>query len=209
MDRDSIVRTMPALRQAFEDLKAALAEGRMETAGQALFGACLGWGEELGKIYAHADREALAGHDLLTRFFVTRHRGMPEPAQIAGAPPAACFLMAFIAFPYLDALMNEVGIGEHLGRDEAGNWLVSRVLAGECDGSSLAADKGGRGWRFDLMPLYQTKAKALEAFVDESFGGDFDAFLRRYVADHDLLFDREQAWRPLAETGGSHAHPCA
>ena len=47
------------------------------------------------------------------------------------------------------------------------------------------------------MPVYASKAQALEAFIGAEYGGDFDAFLWRYVADHDLMFDMDQAWRPL------------
>ena len=208
MDRDKIAHAMPAIRQEFETLKQDLREGRMHSATSALFGSCLLWGEELRVIYSHEGREALSARDPLTRFFVTRYRGMPEPAEIDDAPAAARFLMAFTAFPYLDALMDELVIGDHMGFDENGNWLVSRVVAGVCDGARLKVDKGGKGWRFDLMAIYQAKSQAMDSFIGERFGGDFDAFLWRYIADHDLMFDMDRAWRPMVE-GGSDADPRA
>jgi hypothetical protein len=197
MDQEEIVRTLPAVRQDFESLKGSLRDGRMHAACRQLSGACLGWGERLQAIYHHEDRAALAGRDPLTRFFVTRFRGMPEPASVADAPPPAMFLMAFTAFPYLDALMDESVIGDDCGQDADGGRLVRRLTAGEDDGSTLPVSRNGAGWSFDLMPLYLTKAAALESFIDEGFQGDFDTFLWRYVADHDLVFDMDQAWRPL------------
>ncbi|HSV29779.1 MAG TPA: hypothetical protein VLL76_09465, partial [Candidatus Omnitrophota bacterium] len=155
------------------------------------------FGEELKEIYADADRDRLAQRDPLTRFFVCRFRGMPKPADIAAAPPEAAFLMAFTAFPYLDALMDEMSVGDHVGFDEDGNWIVRRMIAGE-DGGMVKAAKGPVGWKFDLMPVYAAKASALADFIGVQYGGDFDAFLWRYVADHDLAFDLDQAWRPLA-----------
>ena len=47
--------------------------------------------------------------------------------------------------------------------------------------------------------VYVSKAQALEAFIAGEHGGDFGAFLWRYVADHDLMFDMDQAWRPLSK----------
>lgn len=210
MERDDIAKTMPAIRTAFEGLKEALREGRMQTATAQLFGTCLAWGEELRGIYAREDRDGLSRRDPLTRFFVTRLRGMPTPGDIAEAPGAAAFLMALTAFPYLDALVEEMTIGEHVGFDEDGSWIVRRVVADIDDGTVVKAargeGKGGGGWRFDLMPVYEAKAQALDDFLAAEFGGDFDAFLWRYVADHDLVFDVEQAWRPLEQGGDSHAH---
>lgn len=206
MEKDDIARTMPAIRSAFEGLKEALREGRMHVATAQLFGTCLAWGEELRGIYAGEDKARLARRDPLTRFFVTRLRGMPEPGDIAAAPGGAAFLMAFTAFPYLDALIEEMTIGEHAGFDEDGNWIVRRVVADLDDGTVIRAAKGQRGWQFDLMPVYQAKAQALDDFLAAEFAGDFDAFLWRYVADHDLVFDVEQAWRPL---GGHDARQSA
>lgn len=197
METNEVARGMPSVRTAFEGLKDNLREGRMAQAGGALFGSCVDWGEELRALYYGEDREALAERDPLTRFFVTRFRGMPVPADIADAPGHAAFLMAFTAFPYLDALVEELTIGEHAGFDEDGNWLVRRVLAGEDQGSTLRVQRAGMSWRFDLMPLYQAKAAALDAFVGQQYGGDFAAFLWSYVADHDLAFDMDQAWRPV------------
>lgn len=198
-EREEVARGMPSLRTAFEALKDNMREGRMAQAGHALFGKCLQWGDELLGIYADEGREALSERDVLTRFFVTRFRGMPVAADIAGAPNHATFLMAFTAFPYLDALVEELTIGEHAGVDEDGNWLVRRVLAGEDEGAFLSARRAGMGWQFDLMPVYAAKAAALADYVDNQCGGDFDAFLWRYVADHDLVFDKDQAWRPLTK----------
>lgn len=195
---EEVVRSMPALRSAFESLKENLLEGRMNAAAATLFGNAVLWGEEIKDIYAGDGKDSLAERDPLTRFFVCRFRGMPTPADIADAPPEAAFLMAFGAFPYLDALLDEMSIGEHVGFDEDGNWLVRRVIAGEDDGTMVRAAKTATGWKFDLMPVYHAKAVALAAFIDNQFAGDFDAFLWRYVADHDLAFDVEQAWRPLA-----------
>lgn len=209
MDRDKIAQAMPSVRQEFEALKEMLREGRMNAATSALFGAAIAWGGQLRTIYAKDDRAALMAGDALTRFFVTRYRGMPEPPHLDDAPPAAWFLMAFTAFPYLDALMDETVIGEHVGFDEDGNWLVGRVLAGDYDGARLKVDKGPKGWRFDLLALYQDKAIALQNYIETSHGGDFDAFLWRYVADHDLVFDMDRAFRPSEIMGGSDADPRA
>jgi hypothetical protein len=195
--KEEIARGMPSLRTDFETLKNNMREGRMAQAGNALFGTCLQWGDALSGIYAGEGREALSERDPLTRFFVTRFRGMPVAAHIADAPNHATFLMAFTAFPYLDALVEELTIGEHAGVDEDGNWRVRRVLAGEDEGAFLRARRSGPGWQFDLMPVYSAKAEALTQFVDNQYGGDFDAFLWRYVADHDLVFDMDQAWRPI------------
>lgn len=207
MEKDQIAKAMPAIRSAFETFKEHLRQGRMNAATESLFGTCILWGENLRGIYAGEDKEHLDRRDPLTRFFVTRLRGMPSPAEIADAPPEAAFLMAFTAFPYLDALVEEMTIGEHVGFDEDGNWIVGRVVADEDDGTVIKAARAERGWRFDLMPVYQAKAAALDAFLAAEFDGDFDAFLWRYVADHDLVFDLDQAWQPIADQGGQgHAH---
>ncbi len=197
MDKEEIAQTMPGIRQGFEILKEHLRDGRMHQASRQLFGACLAWGAELAKVYRADDRQALSARDPLTRFFVTRLRGMPAPADLSDAPASALFLMAFTAFPYVDALMDETTIGAHSGFDEDGNRVVRRILAGEEDGSTIRASRDGAEWSFDLMPVYMAKATAMEDFIAQEFQGDFDAFLWRYVADHDLLFDMEQAWRPL------------
>jgi hypothetical protein len=196
-EKDEIARGMPSLRTAFEAWKDNLREGRMAQAGAALFGDCLTWGAAVSGIYADDGREALLARDPLTRFFVTRFRGMPVSADIADAPDHAVFLMAFTAFPYLDALVEELTIGEHAGVDEDGSWRVRRVLAGEDEGAFLRVRRAGLGWQFDMKPVYDAKAAALADFVETQCDGDFDAFLWRYVADHDLVFDMDQAWRPL------------
>ncbi len=184
---------------AFEALKSDIREGRMNQAAETLFGASLSWGETLQQLYRTGDREALEAHDPLTQFFVTRFRGMPTPAEIGNAPPGAVFLMAFTAFPYLDALLDELILGRAEGEDEHGNALFARILAGEDEGTSLAANQASGTWRFDLMPLYTAKVRALSDFIAEAYLGNFDDFLWRYVADHDLAFDLEQAWRPLGD----------
>lgn len=201
MDKDDIARAMPAVRSAFEAWKDLVREGRMAQAGAALFGECLLWGEQVRAIYLDDDREALSARDPLTRFFVTRFRGMPEPADIAGAPAHALFLMAFTAFPYLDALVEELSVGEFAAPLADGAFAVRRVLAGEDegDGAVLPVRKQALGWGFDLMPVYRAKAAALDRFIAGCHDGKFDDFLWAYVADHDLAFDLDQAWRPVAK----------
>lgn len=200
MDAAEITRAMPSVRTAFEAWKNNLREGRMVQAGAALFGNCLDWGDTVRGIYLDEGREALSARDPLTRFFVTRFRGMPVPAEIGDAPGHAVFLMAFTAFPYLDALVEELSVGEFDAVAEHGAFTVRRVLAGddEGDGAVLPVRKALLGWSFDLMPVYRAKAQALDHFIAGQHGGDFDDFLWRYVADHDLMFDMDQAWRPVA-----------
>lgn len=195
--QEEIARSMPAIRSAFDGVKTMLQDGRMNAAASSLCGNALLWGEELKDIYANDDRDHLARRDPLTRFFVCRFRGMPKPAEITGAPPEAAFLMAFNAFPYLDALVDEMTIGDHVGFDEDGFWLVKRLVAGE-DGGMVKVCRGPVGWKFDLMSVYSAKAAALADFIAAEYAGDFDAFLWRYVAEHDLAFDVDQAWRPIA-----------
>lgn len=201
MERETITRSMPSVRSAFEAWKENLREGRMAQAGNALFGECLGWGDSLRTIYVGEGRDALAGRDPLTRFFVTRFRGMPVPADIAAAPGHAVFLMAFTAFPYLDALVDELSLGEFEAAAADGGFTVRRVLAGEDegDGALMPVRKADLGWSFDLMPVYRAKALALDMYVATRHGGDFDDFLWAYVADHDLMFEMEQAWNPLTK----------
>lgn len=192
-----LARAMPAIRTAFESLKEMLGEGRMQAASRQLHGRALQWGAELKTIYRADGRERLEQRDPLTRFFVLRLRGMPEPGDLTSAPDAAAFLMAFTSFSYLDALMDETSLGEHQGVDENGNILVGRVLAGDPDGN-LTAASAGAGWQFDLMPLYQAKAEALEGFITAEYAGSFSAFFERYLGEHDIAFDLERAWAPLA-----------
>lgn len=199
MDKEEIARAMPSIRNGFEAWKDNVREGRMAQAGAALFGDCLLWGEQLRGIYLDEGREALSARDPLTRFFVTRFRGMPVPAEIGDAPGHALFLMAFTAFPYLDALVEELTIGEFHAAGPDGTLTVRRVLAGEDEGAVLPVRKASLVWGFDLMPVYQSKAQALDQFIAGQYGGDFDDFLWRYVADHDLMFDTDQAWRPVTK----------
>lgn len=201
MQGQEIARAMPSVRAAFEAWKDTIREGRMAQAGAALFGECLDWGEQVRAIYLGEGRDALAARDPLTRFFVTRFRGMPEPADIAGAPGHALFLMAFTAFPYLDALVDELSVGEFNAAAEDGAFTVRRVLAGEDEGDDalLPVRKAALGWGFDLMPVYRSKARALEQYIAGAHGGNFDDFLWAYVADHDLAFDLDQAWRPVTK----------
>lgn len=201
MERDDIVRVLPSVRTAFEAWKDNVRDGRMAQAGAALFGESLDWGDQLRGIYLDEGREALSARDALTRFFVTRFRGMPVPADIGDAPGHAVFLMAFTAFPYLDALVEELTIGEFDAAGADGGFTVRRVLAGEDegDGAVLPVRKAALGWGFDLMPVYRAKAAALDHFIAVQHGGDFDDFLWRYVADHDLMFAMDQAWRPVTK----------
>lgn len=203
MQGQEIARVMPSVRAAFEAWKDNIREGRMAQAGAALFGECLDWGEQVRAIYLDEGRDALAARDPLTRFFVTRFRGMPEPADISGAPGHALFLMAFTAFPYLDALVDELSVGEFRAASDDGVFTVRRVLAGEDEGDDalLPVRKASLGWGFDLMPVYRSKAKALEQYIAAVHGGKFDDFLWAYVADHDLAFDLDQAWRPVTKRG--------
>lgn len=201
MEGLEIARAMPSVRTAFEAWKDNVREGRMAQAGAALFGDCVTWGQQVRGIYLDEGREALSARDPLTRFFVTRFRGMPQPAEIGDAPDHALFLMAFTAFPYLDALVEELSIGEFQASADDGSFTVRRVLAGEDegDGAVLPVRKAQLGWGFDLMPVYAAKAAALDQFIASRHGGDFDDFLWRYVADHDLVFDMDQAWRPVTK----------
>lgn len=201
MEREEIARAMPSVRAAFEAWKDSVRDGRMAQAGAALFGECVAWGEQVRAIYRDEDRAALSARDPLTRFFVTRFRGMPEPADIGDAPGHALFLMAFNAFPYLDALVDELAVGEFHAVAENGAFTVRRVLAGEDegDGALLPVRKAALGWSFDLMPVYRAKAQALEQYIASRHGGNFDDFLWAYVANHDLAFELDQAWRPVTK----------
>jgi len=210
MDRERIAHAMPMVRLEFEALKDEVREGRLNTAASALFGACLNWDQQLRRILAEDDKTSLSARDPLTRFFVTRLRGAPEATDFSASPAGVVFLMALSVFSYLDVLMDEMAIGDHLGLDEEGNWQVSTLLAGHPDGSQMKVDSRGSGrCRFDLMGVYRNKAQALEGFIAETYDNDFDRFLWRYVADHDLDFDMDQAWRPRIGKGGDDAHPCA
>lgn len=190
MSREAVHAAFASLKADFRDERFPLIAGRM--AGEAL-----AWGEQLLQLFATADREALSAVDALSRFWVVRYRGMPEPADLSGAGPGPAFILGFTAFPYLDVMMDawELGeVAEELGPDRL---TFHCLFDGENQGTLVTAERAGAGWRFDLMGLYRDKAKALENFIELEFG-DFDAFLDHYVAEHDLNFDTEQAWRPLA-----------
>lgn len=188
----------PVLREAFEQVKADFRDDRLPAVSGRLAGEAVAWGAGLLALYRREGRNELAGRDALTRFWVLRFRGMPTPADLTGAPAAAGFVMAFTAFPYLDAMMEMWSLGHHRGIDEQGRHRMAFLTDGLDQGRELLAERGPTGgWCFDLMPLYRDKALALEAFVGNRYGGDFDAFIRHYVAEHDLAFDMDQAWRPL------------
>ena len=202
MEREKIAQAMPSIRLSFEALKQALHEGGPAAGARFLCGECVTWGDELRAIHAGCDRAGLESRDPLTRFFVTRYRGVEKAPTLTGLGAAELFLLAFGAFTYLDALMDETSIGEHAGTDACGRWQVGRVVAGDYDASVITVEKGPVGWMFDLMPIYRAKAQALDDFIASTYGGDFDAFLWRYVADHDLMFDMERAFRPWSNQGG-------
>jgi len=199
MDRENPATAMPFVRAAFDRLKDLLRDGRMTQACAMMFGTCRSWGAELKDLYLHANEISLAEQDFLTQFFITRFRGMPQSAELFDAPPEAVFLMAYTAFPYLDALLEELTLGDHAGFDEDGNWLVRRLMAGELEHEHalLRAIHGENSWQFDLMPLFDSKSLAMQDFIQREFSGDFRAFLWRYVAEHDLPFDMTQAWLPV------------
>lgn len=190
---------MPIVRMEFEALKQSLNEGRLPAAASALFGECLDWGRRLAAILVADAPGALADRDTLTRFFVARARGQGLESDLAAQEPAHLFILAFSAFSYLDPLMDEASVGDFMGDLPDGTWLVSRVVAGEVDGAPLRLMLQDGRWRFDLMALYRAKAQAMADFIAQSFDNDFDAFLWRYVAEHDLEFDMERARRPQGE----------
>lgn len=197
MEASEIARVKPAIQSAFELVKSMLQEGRIQVAAGSVFGAAVTWGEELKDIYAGEGRAELFARDPLTRFFVLRFRGLPEPADFADAPPADMFLIAFTVFPYLDPLMDACEVGDLAGFDEDGDYLVKVLVAGEDEHILMPVGRGGMGWRFDLMALYRTKSAALAGFIRDEFDGDFDAFFAHYLAEHDLDFELDRAWRPL------------
>jgi hypothetical protein len=193
---DIIPNTIDAVRAAFESIKADFREERLPVVASRMGGDALLWGEHLLALYRSEGRDELAGRDPLTRFWVLRFRGMPEPADLTGAPPGAAFVLAFTSFPYLDALMEVWSLGEVVGGSE--DHLELQYLTDGVDqGGTVVAERRDGRWGFDLMPLYMEKAEALERFITGHFDGDFERFVRQYAADHDLAFDIEQAWRPL------------
>jgi len=187
----------PAVAAAFDSLKADFRDARFPVIAGRLAGESLAWGERLLVLYREAGRAELAAADPLTRFWIIRYRGMPVAADLAGAPAGAGFVLAFTAFPYLDVMTEAWALGEV---DEAGEdrMRLTCLFDGQDDGSRIIAERKGGGWVFDLIELYQAKARTFESFLDAQFAGDFDAFVEHYVAEHDLAFDMEQAWRPLA-----------
>lgn len=190
MSRDAVLAAFASLKADFRDERFPVVAGRMT-------GEALALGETFLELYARGDRAALLAADPLARFWVLRFRGMPEPADLSGAGPGPAFVLAFTAFPYLDVMMEAWELGEAV--EQGPDRVVCRALFdGEDQGTLVIAERAGAGWRFDLAGLYRDKAKALASFIDAEYG-DFDAFLDQYVAEHDLDFRLEQAWRPLAE----------
>jgi len=187
-----------AVHAAFASLKADFRDERFPVIAGRLAGEALAWGERLLVLFAHADRDALEAVDALSRFWVVRYRGMPEPADLGGAGPGPAFVLGFTAFPYLDVMMEAWELGEVAEEHGPDRLSFHCLFDGEDQGTLVTAERGQGGWRFDLMGLYREKAKTLENFIELEFGA-FDAFLDHYVAEHDLSFDMDQAWRPLAE----------
>lgn len=187
-----------AVHAAFDSLKSDFRDGRFPVIAGRVTGEAVAWGGILLEAYRGADRAALDRLDPLTRFWVVRYRGMPEPADLTGAPPGAAFVLAFTAFPYLDVMMECWELGAAIEPAETERVSLRCLFDGTDDGVHLVAERIGGGWRFDLMPLYLEKARAFERFITDRFGGDFDQFLEHYVGEHDLPFNTEQAWRPLA-----------
>ena len=187
-----------AVKAAFDSLKADFRDARFPVVAGRLAGESLVWGERLLALFRSADRAALAGMDSLARFWVLRYRGMPVPADLTGAPAGVGFVLAFTAFPYLDVMMEVWDLGEAAEGGEGDRLRFHCLFDGVDEGSIVTAERAGGGWRFDLMPLYRDKVRALDAFIASQFGGDFEVFVRHYVAEHDLDFDFDQAWRPLS-----------
>lgn len=193
MSRDAVIAAFASLKADFRDERFPVVAGRL--AGEAL-----AWGGELLSLFANGDRAALDAVDALARFWVARYRGMPEPADLSGAGPGPAFVLAFTAFPYLDVMMEAWELGDVV--EEGTDRLVLRCLFdGEDQGALVTAERAGSGWRFDLMDLYRAKAATLETFIQSEYG-DFDNFLGSYVAEHDLDFVWDQAWRPLEGAAG-------
>ena len=192
----TVTTAMPGLRRAFDSLKEQLRDGASSSATAKVFGISQMFGEELKQILIREGREMLQRRDPLTRFFALRLRGMEQAPVMEGMPPEYAFLFAFTIFPYVEAIMDETSIGDHVGFDETGAWLVQRRLADE-DAGTLRAFQTNDEWQFDLMPIYMSKAMSLADYVRREFNDDFDAFFARYLADHDVELDMERAWRPL------------
>jgi hypothetical protein len=191
--------TLNAIKAAFTSLKSDFRDARFPVIAGRLGGEAQVWGERLLELYRTADRAELSRIDALARFWVLRYRGMIEPADLSGAPGGAGFIMAFTAFPYLDMMMDEWELGDLVEGGEGDRFMVRCLFDGADQGAFVIAERAGTGWRFDLMALYRDKVRVFETFIEGQFQGDFEAFLRHYVAEHDLDFDLDQAWRPLAE----------
>ncbi|MDO8606434.1 MAG: hypothetical protein Q7R40_07865 [Phaeospirillum sp.] len=190
--------SLGAVQAAFDSLKADFREARFPVVAGRLAGEALVWGDSLLDLFRNADRGGLEEVDSLARFWVLRYRGMPVSADLAGAPAGVGFVLAFTAFPYLDVMMELWELGELAETAEPDRLRVRCLFDGLDEGAIVTAERAGGGWRFDLMPLYRDKVRALDAFVATRFDGDFDAFIHFYVAEHDLDFDFDQAWRPLS-----------
>jgi hypothetical protein len=188
-----------AVKAAFDALKADFRDARFPVVAGRLAGESLAWGERLLALYRSAGRDELDEIDPLARFWVLRYRGMPVPADLTGATPGAGFVLAFTAFPYLDMMMEEWELGGVAGEAGPDRLSVRCLFNGIDEGAVVTAERNAGGWRFDLMPLYRDKARVFEAFIAAEFGGDLEGFVGHYVAEHDLDFDMEQAWRPLVE----------
>ena len=186
-----------AIHAAFESLKADFRDDRFPVIAGRLCGESLVWGGRLLDLYRAADRDGLGQCDVLSRFWVLRYRGMPVPADLTGADAGAGFVLAFTAFPYLDVMMEAWGLGEVVAQQGSDRFTLRCLFDGNDEGAEVVAERAGASWRFDLMGLYRDKAKALAAFIGSSFDGDFEAFVVHYVAEHDLDFNFDQAWRPL------------
>lgn len=191
--------TLSAVKAAFDALKADFRDARFPVVAGRLTGESLAWGERLLALYRNAGRSELEELDPLARFWVLRYRGMPVPADLAGATAGAGFVLAFTAFPYLDMMMEEWELGGVAGEAESERLRVHCLFSGVDEGVVMTAERGAGGWRFDLMPFYHHKARVFGTFIAAEFGGDLGGFVGHYVAEHDLDFDMEQAWRPLAE----------
>ncbi|RAU22423.1 hypothetical protein CU669_06855 [Paramagnetospirillum kuznetsovii] len=187
--------SLNAAKAAFDSLKSDFRDGRFPMIGARLCGEAVEWGQRLLDLYRTAGRDELEKVDAMARFWVLRYRGMPESADLTGADGAAGFVMAFTAFPYLDLMMEAWELGEPV--EEGADRLRLRALFdGKDEGDVVTAVRSALGWSFDLMGLYRAKARTFENFINVEYG-DFDSFVDYYVAEHDLDFNFEQAWRPL------------
>ncbi len=188
--------SLNAVKAAFDSLKSDFRDGRFPMIGGRLSGEAVAWGERLLGLYRTAGRDELDRLDPMARFWVLRFRGMPEPADLTGADGGAGFVMAFTAFSYLDLMMDSWELGEVV--EGEGDCLRIRCLfEGADEGSVVTAERSKLGWTFDLKALYDAKARVFGNFITAEYG-DFDSFVLYYVAEHDLDFDFEQAWRPFA-----------